>query len=93
MGFRAARPPAIHARWGANPSELDGRDDVWNLEADYLAQLARVLTYAFSPDRILYSGGVGARKHLAPRIAAATNSNSATESKEHVRTSFRRAPQ
>jgi len=68
-----ASGPAIAARWGANPSELDNRDDVWNLEAFYLAQLAQVLTYTFSPDRILFSGGVGARKHLAPRIAAATS--------------------
>lgn len=67
-----ASGPAIQARWNATPSSLDGRDDVWNLEADYLAQLARVLTYTFSPDKILYSGGVGARKDLAPRIAAAT---------------------
>lgn len=67
-----ASGPAMQARWNATPSSLDDRDDVWNLEADYLAQLARVLTYAFSPDRILFSGGVGARKHLAPRIAAAT---------------------
>jgi len=67
-----ASGPAIAARWGANPSTLEGRDDVWNLEADYLAQLARVLTYSFSPDRILFGGGVGARKQLAPRIAAAT---------------------
>jgi len=67
-----ASGPAIAARWNATPSALDGRDDVWNLEADYLAQLARVLTYSFSPDKILFSGGVGARKHLAPRIAAAT---------------------
>ncbi len=67
-----ASGPAIAARWNATPSALEGRDDVWNLEADYLAQLARVLTYAFSPDRILFSGGVGARKSLAPRIAAAT---------------------
>lgn len=67
-----ASGPAIEQRWGTNPSSLDGRDDVWNLEADYLAQLARVLTYAFAPDKILFSGGVGARKHLAPRIAAAT---------------------
>ena len=64
---------AIQARWGETPSSLGGRDDVWNLEADYLAQLARVLTYSFSPDKILFSGGVGARKHLAPRIAAATS--------------------
>ena len=68
-----ASGPAIQARWGETPSSLGGRDDVWNLEADYLAQLARVLTYSFSPDKILFSGGVGARKHLAPRIAAATS--------------------
>lgn len=67
-----ASGPAIQARWNATPSSLDDRDDVWNLEADYLAQLARVLTYSFSPDRILLSGGVGARKHLAPRVADAT---------------------
>lgn len=67
-----ASGPAIKARWNATPSDLDGRNDVWDLEADYLAQLARVLTYSFSPDRILFSGGVGARKHLAPRVAAAT---------------------
>ncbi|MFT4596460.1 MAG: fructokinase [Paracrocinitomix sp.] len=68
-----ASGPAMQARWGTTPSSLDGRDDVWNLEADYLAQLAGVLTYAFSPDKILFSGGVGARKHLAPRIATATS--------------------
>lgn len=68
-----ASGPAIEQRWNATPSSLDDRDDVWNLEAEYLAQLARVLTYSFSPDRILFSGGVGARKRLAPRIATATN--------------------
>jgi fructokinase len=68
-----ASGPAIEARWGTNPSSLGERDDVWNLEADYLAQLARVLTYTFSPDKILFSGGVGARPHLAPSIATATS--------------------
>ena len=67
-----ASGPAINQRWGATPSSLTDRDDVWDTEADYLAQLARVLVYAFSPDKILFSGGVGARKDLAPRIAAAT---------------------
>jgi len=67
-----ASGPAIAARWDATPSSLSDRDEVWRLEADYLAQLARVLTYSFSPDRILFSGGVGARKHLAPLIASAT---------------------
>lgn len=68
-----ASGPAISARWEANPSELGDRNDVWNLEADYLAQLVRVLAYSFAPDKVLFSGGVGARKQLGPRIAAATD--------------------
>ncbi len=67
-----AAGPAMNKRWGAKPSSLDDRSDVWGLEADYLAQLCCVLTWTFSPDRILFSGGVGARTHLAPRIAEAT---------------------
>ena len=66
-----ASGPAVHERWSTTPSDLDDRDDVWDLEAGYLAQLVQVLTYAFSPDKILFSGGVGAREGLAPRVAIA----------------------
>jgi len=38
------------------------------MEADYLAQLASVLVYSFAPERILYSGGVGARPGFADLI-------------------------
>jgi len=82
-----ASGPAIQARWNATPSALDGRDDVWNLEADYLAQLARVLTYSFAPDRILLSGGVGARKHFAPRVADATKRHLGGYSVSHASSS------
>jgi len=79
-----ANGPSLHERWGTNPSSLGGRDDVWDLEADYLAQLATVITWAFSPDRILFSGGVGAREHLAPRIQAATERRLAGYSVSHA---------
>ena len=82
-----ASGPAIHERWGTNPSSLDARDDVWELEADYLAQLATVVTWAFSPDRILFSGGVGARAHLEPRIQAATKRRLAGYSVSHAENS------
>ena len=64
--------PAMAERWGLDPSEANGRDDVWRLEAAYLAQLVRVLVYSFAPDRIVFGGGVGSRPGLAEMIQAAS---------------------
>ena len=60
--------PAVAERWGVDPSKADGRDDIWLLEAAYLAQLVRVLAYSFAPDRIVFGGGVGARPGLVEMI-------------------------
>ena len=60
--------PAIGERWGLDPAEAGRRDDVWQLEARYLAQLVRVLAYSFAPDRIVFGGGVGSRPGLAEMI-------------------------
>ncbi len=60
--------PAMSERWGVDPSDADGRDDIWRLEAGYLAQLVRVLVYSFAPDRIVFGGGVGNRPQLASMI-------------------------
>ena len=62
--------PAMAERWGVDPSEAGGRDDIWQLEAHYLAQLVRVLAYSFAPDRIVFGGGVGSRPGLAEMIRA-----------------------
>lgn len=70
-----AAGPAIQQRWGDRPSNLADNEDVWRIEADYLAQLVRVITYTFSPDRILFSGGVGARLGLAELIAEAATAD------------------
>ena len=67
-----AAGPAIAERWDADPSTLDGRDDVWDLEAAYLAQLIRVYTLGFAPDIVLFGGGVGTRPDMAERINAAS---------------------
>ncbi len=64
--------PAIADRWDADPATLEDRDDVWDLEAKYLAQLVRVFTYSFAPDIVLFGGGVGTRPDMASRIQAAT---------------------
>ncbi len=62
--------PAMAERWGVDPSGAGGRADIWQLEAAYLAQLVRVLTYSFAPDRIVFGGGVGSRPGLAEMIRA-----------------------
>ena len=62
--------PAMAERWGVDPSEAGGRDDIWRLEAAYLAQFVRVLVYSFAPDRIVFGGGVGSRPGLAGMIRA-----------------------
>ena len=64
--------PAMAERWGVAPSDTAGRDDIWQLEAAYLAQLVRVLVYSFAPDRIVFGGGVGSRPGLAEMIRAAS---------------------
>jgi len=62
-----ASGPAIEDRWQVTSgTELDGRAEVWETEADYLSQAARVLNYSFAPDRIVFGGGVGGRESLLP---------------------------
>ncbi len=70
-----AAGPAIGDRWQADPASLDQREEVWELEAAYLAQLVRVYTYAFAPDIVLFGGGVGTRPRMADRIAKAVESD------------------
>ena len=75
--------PAIAERWEADPSTLDDRDDVWDMEAGYLAQLVRVYSLAFAPDVILFGGGVGTRPDMADRIQRAAMADIAGYSVSH----------
>lgn len=67
--------PAMAERWGVDPSEADGSEDIWKLEAAYLAQLVRVLAYSFAPDRIVFGGGIGSREGLTEMIRAASRAD------------------
>ena len=67
--------PAMSDRWGVDPSNANERDDIWHLEAAYLAQLVRVLAYSFAPDRIVFGGGVGSRPGLARLILEASRAD------------------
>lgn len=82
-----ASGPALQDRWGSSASTLADRPQVWEFESYYLAQLAQVLAYSFAPDRILFSGGVGAREDLAPLISAATIKQLAGYSVSHANNS------
>jgi fructokinase len=53
-----AAGPAIAERWGAPAASLADRLEVWDLEATYLAQALRTLTYVLAPQRIVIGGGV-----------------------------------
>jgi len=75
--------PALIDRWETRPSSLPEDHLAWEIEAYYLAQLVRVLAYSFSPDRVLFSGGVGARPHLAAQISQAAIDDLAGYSVSH----------
>lgn len=53
-----AAGPALLARWGRPGPELRDRQEVWDLEARYLAQALRTFTYMLAPQRIILGGGV-----------------------------------
>ena len=59
-----AAGPAIEDRWGRPGRELAGSDEVWDLEATYLAQALRTYTYVVAPQRIVVGGGVMQRPGL-----------------------------
>jgi len=53
-----AAGPAIEERWGAAGAALSHRHEVWELEATYLAQALRTLSYTVAPQKIILGGGV-----------------------------------
>lgn len=58
---------AIRARWGKDPQELAG-DEVWELEAGYLALGLLNVIAVLSPQRIIVGGGVMKEPSLLPRV-------------------------
>ena len=54
---------AMAARWG-NAKNLPDDHMAWDLEADYLAQMAMNALVTFSPEKIILGGGVMQQGHL-----------------------------
>jgi fructokinase len=61
---------AIRQRWGSSAEELGGRDEVWELEAEYLALGVVNVICVVSPQRVILGGGVMKHPSLLPRIRA-----------------------
>ncbi|ABX41952.1 ROK family protein [Lachnoclostridium phytofermentans] len=63
-----ASGPAIGKRYGKSANELSDCDEVWKLEAYYIAQALYNYTCMFSPNKIVLGGGVMHQKQLYPLI-------------------------
>lgn len=63
-----AAGPAIEARWGKKALELADREEVWELEADYIAQALTGYIMTISPNMLILGGGVMHQKQLFPLI-------------------------
>lgn len=63
-----ASGPAIEGRWGAKAAQLADRPEVWELEADYLAQAVTGYILTLSPEMVILGGGVLRQTQLFPLI-------------------------
>lgn len=63
-----AAGPAIEGRWGKKAVELADCPEVWDLEADYIAQALTGYVMTLSPEMIILGGGVMHQEQLFPLI-------------------------
>lgn len=63
-----AAGPAIEARWEKKAYELADKNEVWEMEAYYIAQGLMTYTLTLSPERIVLGGGVMKQLQLFPLI-------------------------
>lgn len=63
-----AAGPAIEERWGKKGIELQDRNEVWDLEAYYLAQALTDYILILAPQLIILGGGVMHQEQLFTRI-------------------------
>ena len=63
-----ASGPAIEKRWGKPAKDIAPDHITWEIEAEYLAQLAAVCLLFYSSKRIIFGGGVMKQEHLLPMI-------------------------
>ncbi|WP_024864440.1 ROK family protein [Butyrivibrio sp. FCS014] len=68
-----ASGPAIKIRYGKEAFELLEREEVWELEADYISKALMQYICCYSPKRIILGGGVMNVEKLFPMIREKTS--------------------
>jgi fructokinase len=63
-----ASGPAIEKRWGMSAKELEAKEEVWELEAYYIAQALVNYILTLAPRKIILGGGVMHQEQLFPLI-------------------------
>ncbi|MCR2823002.1 ROK family protein [Lederbergia panacisoli] len=63
-----AAGPAIEKRWGKKGHELQHQQEVWEMEAFYLAQALMQYILTISPKRIIMGGGVMKQAQIFPLV-------------------------
>lgn len=63
-----ASGPAIEERWGRPAAELAGCEEVWEMEAYYIAQAVTDYILTYSPQKIILWGGVMHQEQLFSRV-------------------------
>ncbi len=63
-----AAGPAVEERWGMKGKDLVDRPEVWELEADYIAQAIMNMIMILSPQRFILGGGIMHQEQLFPLI-------------------------
>ncbi|KFN92777.1 fructokinase [Tetragenococcus muriaticus 3MR10-3] len=63
-----AAGPAIEQRAGKKGQDIPAEDPIWDMEAYYIAQCAYNTTLMFSPDVIIFGGGVMKQKHMVQKV-------------------------
>lgn len=83
-----AAGPAIEERWGKKAIELKDKEEVWDLEAYYIAQALYGYILTLSPEIIILGGGVMHQEQLFPMIRGYVkemlNGYIKTEELEHI---------
>lgn len=67
-----ASGPAIEKRWGKPAIELYDKDEVWDLESDYIAQAIMNYILCYSPEKIILWGGVMHNEKLFDMVRSKT---------------------
>lgn len=63
-----AAGPSLEARTGIRGENIPQNDEVWDIQAFYIAQIAVNTTLALAPEKIVFGGGVMAQEHMIKRV-------------------------